>query len=102
MPTTARELGARTDEIYYMSADQQLALYDRYMSKWLGDGGEVGPGTLGMLQAAPALANASDNRVVYAQGSKEWEQNPGWRPKDNKDPDRRGDITVGSIKQYYA
>lgn len=98
MPATANDLGTRTDEIYYMTADQQLALYDRYMQMWLGKGGEVGPGTLGMLQAAPALARSKDSRVVYASGSPEWEQNPGWRPKD----DKNGDITVGSIKQYYA
>jgi len=44
------------------------------------------------------LARSKDSRVVYASGSPEWEQNPGWRPKD----DKNGDITVGSIKQYYA
>ena len=98
MPDTANDLGTRTDEIYYMSADQQLELYDRYMQMWIGKGGKVTPGTLGMLQAAPALAKSDDARIVYARGTKAWRQNPGWRPKD----DKNGDITVGSIKQYYA
>lgn len=91
MPTVARELGTSTDAILQMSPAEQLDLYDRYLSKW----GYEGQVSLGVMQAAPAYANASPNTVIYKKGSAAWEQNPGWRPSDG------GDITVASIDNYY-
>jgi hypothetical protein len=48
--------------------------------------------------AAPAFVGKSANRdeVVYPKGTDDWEANKPWRPKDG------GDITVGSILDFYA
>lgn len=48
--------------------------------------------------AAPAFVGKSANRdaVVYPKGSDKYEANPLWQPKDG------GDITVGSILDFYA
>lgn len=50
------------------------------------------PGDTYMTGAAPSYVGAPDSTVVYAKGTKAWEQNPGWRPAD------QGDITAGSIR----
>lgn len=42
--------------------------------------------------AAPAFVGAPSSTVVYAKGSKAWDQNPLWRGPD-------GEITAGSIRQ---
>ncbi len=48
--------------------------------------------------AAPAFVGKSANReaVVYPKGTDNWEANKPWQPKDG------GDITVGSILDFYA
>lgn len=91
IPKVARELGTTTEEIQKMSPTEQLELYDSYLSKW----DYSGKVSLGTMQAAPAFANADPDTVVYKKGSKAWQQNPGWRPRDG------GDITVESIDNYY-
>lgn len=91
IPSTAAELGYTTDDILSMEPAEQLRLYDKYLERWNYKGGN----SLGIMQAAPAFANASEDTVVYKKGSKAWEQNPGWRPKSG------GDITVASINAYY-
>jgi len=94
IPKTARSLGTSTFKIRRMSADKQLALYSNYMEKWIGAGNTV-KGKLALLQAAPAYANAANDTVVYKKNTKAWKNNKGWRP------DNGGDITVGSIKNFY-
>lgn len=91
IPPVARELGTSPEAILAMSPREQLDLYDRYLQRWNYDGRV----SLGVVQAAPAFANASPDTVVYARGTKAWEQNPGWRPRDG------GDITVATIDNYY-
>ena len=91
MPAVAEELGTSTDQILKMSPAEQLDLYDKYLSRW----GYTGDVSLGVMQAAPAFANASPSTIVYEEGSAAWRQNPGWRPRDG------GDITVASINNYY-
>lgn len=91
MPATAKELGYTTAEIQNMSASQQLQVYDEYLERWNYDGGNH----LGVMQAAPAYASRSESHVAYRRGSAAWNQNPGWRPPGG------GDITVGSINEYY-
>jgi hypothetical protein len=91
MPQVAEELGTTTEQILKMSPAQQLDLYDRYLSRW----GYTGEASLGVMQSAPAYANASPETVVYEEGSAAWRQNPGWRPRGG------GDITVASINNYY-
>lgn len=90
IPSTASSLGYTTAQIQGMSPAQQLGVYDKYLST----NGYKG-GALGIMQAAPAYAGKPSNFEVYAQGTKAWAQNPGWRGPDGK-------ITVGSINRYYG
>jgi hypothetical protein len=91
IPSTAAELGFTTEEIINMEPAEQVRVYDMYLDRWNYSGGN----SLGIMQAAPAYANADPTDVIYKKGSKAWEQNPGWRPSDG------GDITVESINAYY-
>ena len=75
-----------------MSATDQLGVYDQYLDRW----NYSGSNELGVMQGAPAYANRSLSTVVYRAGSKQWEQNPGWRPTSG------GDITVADMNNYYA
>lgn len=91
IPSTAAELGYTTDDILSMAPTEQLMVYEQYLDRW----GYDGRNSLGILQAAPAYANASPDTVVYERGSKAWKVNPGWRSEGD------GDITVASINSYY-
>lgn len=91
MPKTAAELGWTTEEILSMAPAEQAKVYEQYLDFW----GYDGSNALGIMQAAPAFANASPETVVYKKGSKAWDQNPGWRTSGD------GDITVASINNYY-
>lgn len=96
IPDAAKELGTTVEEIRRMTAEEQADLYLKYLNRW---GWKPGV-PLGLMQAAPSLAKDWNERsrddVVYKQGSKEWVANPGWRSDPN------GDITIGSIEEYYA
>ena len=90
-PTAAGELGYTTSQIASMTPAQQLEVYDKYLDRW-----NYNPAnSLGIMQGAPAYANASGSAIVYDVGSAAWRQNPGWRPSDN------GPITVASMNAYY-
>jgi len=75
-----------------MSAVEQLEVYDEYLTLHRYNGNNE----LGMMQAAPSLANKSGNDIVYRVGTDSWNKNPGWRPSGG------GNITVDSINRYYA
>lgn len=92
IPKTSAELGFTTEDILGMDPAEQLKVYEKYLDRW----NYSGNNSLGIMQAAPAFANASSDTVVYPKGSKAWELNPGWRPSDG------GDITVESINNYYG
>jgi soluble lytic murein transglycosylase-like protein len=92
MPAVAEELGTSSDAIMAMSPTEQVALYDKYLSRW----NYSGDNRLGIMQAAPAYASRGPEEVIYAEGTAAWEQNPGWRELGN------GPITVQSINSYYA
>ena len=90
IPKVAKELGTTTSKIKEMSAKEQGDLYAQYLKKhkWQ-------PGIpLGMMQAAPSMANKPDDHIVYKKGSKAYKQNPNWIGPE-------GEITVESIKKYY-
>lgn len=91
MPATARELGYTTEQIQNMNAAEQLEVYDQYLGRWNYNGSNH----LGVMQAAPAYASRPETYVAYRRGSPAWYANPGWRPANG------GDITVGSINDYY-
>lgn len=90
-PAVAAEYGYTAEQIRGMSSAQQLAVYDRYLDRWGYSGG-----SLGIMNAAPAYAGASDDTVVYKVGSAAWKSNPGWRSPNG------GAITVASINNYYG
>lgn len=89
MPATAKGLGYTTSEIMGKDPAGQLKVYDEYLTANGYNGGE-----LGIMQAAPAFANASPDTEVYRRGTAAHKQNPGWRGSD-------GRITVRSINAYY-
>ena len=91
MPIVAKEYGTTAKNIRAMSVKEQVQLYKRYLKKNKWEKGVP----LGMMQAAPAYARKPNTFVVYKKGSSAWSKNPGWRPENG------GDITVGSIKDYY-
>lgn len=91
MPESAAEIGWTTEEIKDMEPAEQVKVYEQYLDRW----GYSGNNSLAIMQAAPAFADASSDTVVYKKGSAAWKQNPGWRPANG------GDITVGSINEYY-
>lgn len=93
LPKVAESLGSSIEEIRKMTAEQQLPLVMKYLSE-RGITKDSPPGDYYMAVAAPAFIGKPDSSVVYKKGSKEWEQNPAWRPADG------GDITVASIKAY--
>ena len=75
-----------------MTPAEQLDLYSNYLDSW-----NYTPGTsLGMMQAAPSRRTRKGSDVVYAKGSVDYEQNPGWIDA------KTGLITVDSINAYYA
>lgn len=94
MPDTADELGYTTSAIKSMTPEQQVGVYDEYLSRW----NYTGANRLGIMQAAPAFADRKPQDVIYSKAKNfaAWDQNPGWRSKGN------GDITVQSINSYYA
>jgi len=93
--TPASEAGIDYDNLASMKPSQQVAAYDKYLSRW----GYDGSVPLAVMQAAPGKAKAlqgkPDNTVVFAVNSDEWNANPGWRKGKN------GPITLGSLKNYY-
>ena len=89
-PSTAASLGYSTAQIQAMTPAQQLGVYNQYLTK-----NNYNGGPLGIMQAAPAFAGRSGSTIVYPQGSKAWQQNPGWRGSN-------GQITVDSINSYYG
>ena len=95
-PTAAKELGTTVTKIRNMNPKEQADLYLKYLNRW---GWKPGV-PLGLMQAAPSLARNWDERsrddVVYRKDSAAWKANPAWRPEDD------GDITIGSIEDYYA
>ena len=97
-PEAAKEAGIKYGKLATMSPSEQVAAYDKYLSRWDYDGSEGL--SLGLMQAAPGLAQSlkgsPSDTVVYSEGSKAWEANPGWRS------DGDGPITIGSIDNYYT
>ncbi len=94
LPSVAESLGTSTDALAKMSSAEQLPFVMRYLSE-RGVTSDSPPEDYAMAVAAPNFIGKPPDTVVYAKGSKAWEQNPAWRPKDG------GDITVGSIQGYY-
>jgi hypothetical protein len=67
-----------------------LKALEKYLDRWDYDGSA----SLGLLVAAPGYRDAAPDTVVYEEGSKELEKNPGWAGED-------GNATVASITEFY-
>jgi hypothetical protein len=93
MPFTLKNLGwtGTPEEFRELSSGEQAPWVGSYFDM-VGANRWRFPGDTYLAVAAPGYIGASDSTVVYAQGTKAWEQNPGWRPADG------GDITAGSIR----
>lgn len=91
MPGTLRALhfDGTPEAFRLLDAPAQAAVmaqfYERVPRPWRQ------PGDTYLAVAAPAALGEPDDHEVYAQGSKAWERNPGWRGPD-------GRITAGSIR----
>lgn len=95
MPAVAKGLGTSVEELAKMPPAEQLPYAIQYL-KERGIDEDSRPEDYAMAVAAPNFIGKSDDTVVYPKGSKAWEQNAPWRPKDG------GDITVGSILAFYG
>mgnify|MGYP003632085514 CR=1 FL=1 len=93
----AGEAGIDYDNLSTMTPTQQVAAYDKYLSRWNYDGSV----SLGLMQAAPGLASrlkgSPPDTVVYAVDSKEWKANRKWR----SGPEGKGPVTLGSLDKVY-
>lgn len=101
--TAQRYVNPRTGEKFADSKElAQLSPEEQYqvLAEYLTDSGvteKSPPEDYALAIAAPAFVGkgAHDDMVVYPKGSEKWEANKPWRPADG------GDITVGSIIDYY-
>ena len=92
MPQYVDRLGITPQELVEANPQQQLELFHRYLELHNYQQGDK----LGIIWAAPAFKDRSDDTVVYEKGSPAWRDNPAWRPPGG------GSITVGSINRYYG
>lgn len=100
MPKTARGLGTTIDEIYKMSATEQLDLVEKYYkANGVQPGDDIGD--LYMLTFMPAAKNKPDNFVLgNSKGGSVFGLSAAAVYKQNKtfDSDRDGIFTVGDVK----
>lgn len=92
MPFTLKALGwtEGTAEFRKLTSAEQAPWVGKYFDD-VADRWKY-PGDTYLVVAAKGYVGRADSTVVYAKGSKAWEQNKGWRPADG------GDITAGSIR----
>lgn len=92
LPSVLRLLGwtQGPERFWQLSASEQAPWIGKYLDmvgrKW------SHPGDTYLALAASGHVGDSDERIIYPRGSKAWQQNPGWRPRNG------GDITAGSIR----
>lgn len=95
MPKTAKSLGTSVEELYKMTAVEQLDYVYKYFKSV-----NVQPGTdLGGLYMAvfyPKYMHKPDNHVISVRGNKVYDQNRGL------DRNHDGTITVADVKQSVA
>lgn len=100
MPDTARSLGTTIDEIYKMSATEQLDLVEKYYkANGVRNGDDIGD--LYMLTFMPAARNKPDNFVLgNKNGGKVFGLSMAAIYRQNRPFDSNGDgiFTVGDIK----
>tara|TARA_R110002167_G_scaffold260884_1_gene467355 strand:- start:330 stop:1172 length:843 start_codon:yes stop_codon:yes gene_type:complete len=88
----AKDSGINYENFEKLSAGKQLKEFAKYLrfNKF-----DPSKHTLGLILAAPSYKNSSPNTVVYKEGSRAANKNPGW--VDSK----TGNVTVASINNYY-
>jgi len=88
----AKNSGINYENFEKLSAGKQLKEFAKYLrfNKF-----DPNKHTLGLILAAPSYKNSSPNTVVYKEGSRAANKNPGW--VDSK----TGNVTVASINNYY-
>lgn len=94
--STARRYGfGSSKDFAQLSRTEQLPYIMQYL-KDSGLGEDSDPEDYGVAVAAPAFVGKPDDTVVYREGTEQHRINQPWWPQGG------GDITVGSIKDYYA
>ena len=88
----AKDSGINYENFEKLSAGKQLKEFAKYLrfNKF-----DPSKHTLGLILAAPSYKNSSSDTVVYKEGSRAANKNPGW--VDSK----TGNVTVASINNYY-
>lgn len=89
MPRTAERLGTSTDELRGMSAENQLFYVEKFYRPFAGKLLTVGDAFMATFM--PEHAGQPDDFVLFAEGSKGYEQNAGL------DRNKSGTITVGDV-----
>jgi hypothetical protein len=93
----AKSVGTTMEDLKGMSRIEQLPYAMEYFRS-RGVTEDSPPEDYAMAVAAPGYIGKPEDTVItqYAEGTKEWKQNPGWRPKGG------GPITVGSVLAFYG
>jgi hypothetical protein len=91
MPKTANGLGTSIDELYNMSATEQLKYVEMYFKK-LGVKPGMDVGDLYILTFYPAASGKPNNHVIATKGSKVYDQNY------VLDVNKNGEITVQDVR----
>jgi len=91
MPKTANGLGTSVDELYNMSATEQLKYVEMYF-KNLGVKPGMDVGDLYILTFYPAASGKPNNHIIATKGSKVYDQN------SVLDVNKNGEITVQDVR----
>ena len=73
MPQTAKQLGTTVDELFVMTAEQQLPFVERFYKPWTGK--LKSPGSYYMATFLPNHVGAPLDRVLSVEGEKIYDQN---------------------------
>jgi hypothetical protein len=83
MPRTAQSLGTTTDQLSRMTAEDQLVFVEQYLTPYKGRMETIEDTYMAIL--FPIAIGKPNDHVLFAQGSREYEQNRGLdRNQDGK------------------
>jgi hypothetical protein len=95
MPATAKGMGTTTDALRGMSREQQAPYVQKFYDQTTSNGKRklARVGDLYILTFMPGHLGSPDETVIFAPGTKGWEQNKGLRESPE------GPITAGSVRR---
>lgn len=92
IPSTAKSLGTDVDQIFEMSAIEQLALLEKTFAPWKG---RLTARDVPLVVFSSAYVGKPDDHVAYRSGQKGYD----WNAPLDKSKD--GELTVGEIRDWY-